>query len=224
MADGSGQGSRRRDRASGPEAREPHGDPRRIRQDPRLRPGQARAHGLRGLARNGTSHGVAGDRGRDDPGHRRVHVARAGQRGAGGLPVRSVLLRLDPLRDDHRRARLRALDSRADALRDHRIGAGSAGHGGSQDARPARLDRRAVSLEGSRGAIRLDHGPGARSGGAARPRLGHLDFRRRAAGRAPASPVAPRACRRGDRGRGHTGCTSSWLAGASDINRRPSSS
>ena len=88
----------------------------------------------------------------------------------------------------------------------------------------ARLDRRAVPLEGSRGAIRLDHGPGARSGGAARPRLGH--FESAASSRRPrASFACQAACLLPWRSRSPA-CwlRSSWLAGASHINRRPSSS
>ena len=106
------QGARRRDRAPGPEARERDGDAGRVRQDPRLRPGEARAGaGFQGSRGTEPRHGDAGNRGGDGPGHGRVHVAGAGERGAGGLPVGSVLLRLDPLRDGDGPARVRASDA-----------------------------------------------------------------------------------------------------------------
>ena len=56
---GAGQGARRRHRAPRPQARERHGDARRLREDPGLRPGQA--------------HAAGGSRGS----HRAVHDARA---------------------------------------------------------------------------------------------------------------------------------------------------
>ena len=59
-------------------------------------------------ARHGAGHG---------DGDGRLHVARAGGGPARGLPLRPVLLRLDPLRDGHGRARLPAKDGRRDPRR-----------------------------------------------------------------------------------------------------------
>ena len=56
----------------------------------------------------------------DGAGDSRVHVSRAGERGAGGLPLGSVLLRRDSPRDDHRKAGVRPADTGADAVGDHR--------------------------------------------------------------------------------------------------------
>ena len=147
---------------------------------------------LRGLARNGPRHGDAGDRGGNGSGHGRVHVAGAGERGAGGLPVGSVLLRIDPLRDGDGPARVRASDSGTDSLGDHRVRAGAGVGGGSEDPDEPGVGRRAVSREGSRGSVRVDEGPGARPRGVARSFLGDLGCWGRAAGSAAAAPLPPR--------------------------------
>ena len=77
-------------------------------------------------------------------GHGRLHVARAGERPAGGLPLRSVLARRDPLRDGDRQARLPAKDRRRDARRDHPRGAGAAVAGRAEGSGSRALDRRAL--------------------------------------------------------------------------------
>ena len=73
------EGARGGHRAPGPEAREPHGDERRFGEDPGLRPRQADA------SRHGRP--KRHHPGRIGPGHRAVHVARAG----GGSPPRPPL-------------------------------------------------------------------------------------------------------------------------------------
>ena len=108
---------RRRDRAPRPEARERHGHARRLRQDPRLRSGQA--HPTRG---GGTRDHGADGLGRHAPGardgHDRIHVARAGARQAPGLPLGPVRAGLDPLRDGDGEAGLLARERSRDAHRD----------------------------------------------------------------------------------------------------------
>ena len=85
-----GQGAPRRHRPPRPEAREPDGDARRRAEDPRLRPGQAAGRPAGGRRRR--RHDVAArNAGRDAHGHPRVHVARAGERTAGGPPDGPVL-------------------------------------------------------------------------------------------------------------------------------------
>ena len=98
------------------QAREPVSDRRRPREDPRLRPGQAHlARGSRGRDRD------AGDDGRRRDGYRRLHVARAGARGARRSPLGSVRVRRRPLRVALRPARLSArLRRRDDERRSHR--------------------------------------------------------------------------------------------------------
>ncbi len=116
------QGARGRHRSPGPEAREPHGLEGRLRQDPRLRPREADRGAFAGRVRR-----ADGDRGADAArhrhGHGRLHVARAGERPAGRLPLRPVHARRDPLRDGDRQARLPEEDRRRDARRDHPRGA-----------------------------------------------------------------------------------------------------
>ena len=62
----------------------------------------------------------ARDRGGHDPRHGRLHVARAGEREARGLPVGPVFVRIDPVRDGFGPAGVRASDGGADALGGHR--------------------------------------------------------------------------------------------------------
>ena len=71
--------------------------------------------------------------------------------------------------------------SAPDALRDHRIRAGAAGRGGSEDADEPRLDRRAVPGEGPGGSVWVEQGSRTRPRGVARSVLGDLGRRRRAA-------------------------------------------
>ena len=83
-------GSCRRDRASGPEAREPDGHPGRAGQDSRLRPGQARPRAASRLPAGAeNAHRDAGHGGRDGAGHGRLHVSRAGERRAGWISGRT---------------------------------------------------------------------------------------------------------------------------------------
>ena len=105
------EGARGRNRSSRLEAREPDGHARRLRQGPRLRSGQAGPPRVRRGLRDADP-GEAGDASGSRAGHRRLHVSRAGERKAGGLSFRSVLLRLDPLRDGDRKARLLARHDR----------------------------------------------------------------------------------------------------------------
>ena len=191
-----GQGACRRDRASGLEAREPDGDPRRLRQDPRLRPGQADAR--RGFNAAGTERATvtrATEAG-NGPRHRRIHVARASERRTRGLPFGSVLAGLDPLRDGVGQTCLRASDAGADALGDHRFRAGAAlGFGAEGPDEPA-LGRRTLPREGPGGSIRIDEGPRAGSRDAARPLIGG-SF---GIGRGAARETAPAALARRARG------------------------
>ena len=98
--------------------------------------------------------------GADTAGHghgdRRLHVARAGERPARGLPLRPVLARHDPLRDGHGQARVPEEDRRRDARRDHPRGARAALAGRPEGPRARALDRRALPRQGPRGALRLD--------------------------------------------------------------------
>ena len=96
------EGPCRRDRSPGPEAREPDGHEGRVRQDSRLRSGQARAGRLRELRRYEPADDDAGNGGRHHSRDRRLHVARAGERRARGLSVGPVLAGGDPLRDGRR--------------------------------------------------------------------------------------------------------------------------
>ena len=95
-------------------------------EDPRLRPGEA--DGDRAAGRRPSL--PTADRGahttRHRHGHRRLHVARAGERAARGLPLRPVHSRHDPLRDGDGQARVPEKDRRRDARRDHPRGARAA--------------------------------------------------------------------------------------------------
>ena len=70
---------------------------------------------------DGLGRHAAGDR----DGDRRLHVAGAGERPSGGLPIGPVRVRLDALRDGDGPAGVQAADDGADAGGDHRRGAGA---------------------------------------------------------------------------------------------------
>ena len=99
---------------------------------------------------------------RDRPGDGRLHVARAGARAGGRLPLRSVLLRRHPLRDGDRPARRSARPTASQTTdRDHR----RTSRRRSRALNPRRSRRRfggssSAASQGPGGALRLD----ARSG------------------------------------------------------------
>ena len=93
------------------------------REDPRLRPGQAQPRRLargRGHARerrHAARRRRGGHRSGRHPGHRRLHVARAGARAAGRRALGHLLLRRRALRDGLGPSALCARDARRDAHR-----------------------------------------------------------------------------------------------------------
>ncbi len=89
--------SRAGDRAPRPEARERHGDPPRVREDPRLRPRQADA--VPGQLRRDDGRVPARHTGRDGRRHDRLHVSGAGAGVDGRSSLRPVLVRHDAVRD-----------------------------------------------------------------------------------------------------------------------------
>ena len=103
-------------RAPRPQARERDGLQGRLRQDPRLRARQAdrarRAATLAAMPTVARPRDAARHRHR----HRRLHVAGAGERPAGRLPLRPVLPGLDPLRDGHGQASRSSGRPRAETL------------------------------------------------------------------------------------------------------------
>ena len=197
---GPGQGPRGRDRAPRPQARKRDDHEGRRRQDPRLRSGQADAHrggGRRQLARR--------DRDADEPGdparHGRLHVAGAGRRPARRLPIGSVRLRIDPLRDGDRKARVPEEEHDQHAGGHPERGTGADGSGQPPRADAPALDRRAVSGQGRRRPLRLDEGSRSRSGHGPRPLL--RSFRRSADPSAP--PADSPGAAGGSRGRPRRG-------------------
>ena len=119
----------------------------------------------------------AGDSGRHGDGDRRVHVAGAGERPPTRLSHRPVLDGLDPVRDGDGQARLPARNACRDSDGDHPRGHRARRAAQRKRARSLSLDRRALSPEGSRGALRVDPGSRARRAGRSRaplrgPRLG----------------------------------------------------
>ena len=193
---GARQGARGRDRPPRLEARERHGVEGRLRQDPRLRPGQARRAGLRRslgdadarAARDASGHG---------PGHGRLHVARSRRAGepvdfrSDQFSLGSILYEIAAGEKAFRRRP--AAETMSAIIREEPEPLGQAPPGSA--AAPA-LDHRALPGQGSGGALRLHARPRAGS----RRRAGsHLRGRRaepkRLAVAAPrgktASPAAP---------------------------------
>ena len=113
----------------------------------------------------GSGESATADRG-DAPGHRsrhrRLHVARAGERQAPRLSLRPVLARLDPLRAGDGKARVPAGDDRRDADGDHPRGGRARREGRGGCSGPLPLDRRALPRQGPGRALRVDPRPGER--------------------------------------------------------------
>ncbi len=148
-----GGGAPSRDRPPGPEARQHHPHPRRPGEDPRLRPRQAdppRPGRAGGEPLGHLRHRHRAGRGL---GHGRVHVAGAGPREAGRLPLRPLLLRRHPLRNAVGTPRVQGRHPRRHDERD--LARGSArdhGHGPRHSAR-AGADRPALFGEEPGGAV-----------------------------------------------------------------------
>ena len=153
-----GQGARRRHRPSGLEARESDAHARRVREDPGFRAREAHPNERRPRGGDPPAHGDEGNGARGRDGDGRIHVARAGERPASGLPVRPVFVRRDPLRDGDRQARLRAADRGRDARGDHSARAGAPGRARSVRSAAAALGDRAVPGQGPRRSVRSDPG------------------------------------------------------------------
>src|SRR5579862_5601294 len=98
------QSARIRHRASRYQAWKPDGDRRRIREDPRLRSGEARSRRRRVVA---VAHaGQLGHALGRDLGYAGIHVARAGQRPPPRFPLRSIFTWPRALRNGDRKARV----------------------------------------------------------------------------------------------------------------------
>ena len=124
---------------------------------------------------------------RDGHGHGRLHVPRAGERGASRLPLGPVLAGLDPLRDGDGQTGLPEEDRGRNALGDHPRRPGADERRGPAGAGAAALDRRALPRQGAGEPVRRDPGPRPRPQADPRPSLGDVprDVRR---GEAPAPP------------------------------------
>ncbi len=124
--------------------------------------------------------------------HRELHVPRAGAGARRGLPLRPVLLRPHPLRGPGRQEGVRQGERRPDAHGDHRGGARASRAPQPEGPAPSRVDRRALPLEGARGALRRDARPRPRAeAGAGQPRppdRGGPARRRRRPGRCRSAP------------------------------------
>ena len=134
----------------------------RLRQAPRLRPREDVRRAVGGSVGSADDR-PAGDAARHRHGHGRLHVAGAGERPSRRFPLRPVRLRFDPLRDGDGPAGLPEEDRRRNARRDHPRRARARRAGQPADPRAAALDRRALSRQGARRALRFDARP--------RPRL-----------------------------------------------------
>ena len=175
----------------------------RARQDPRFRPGQARACGGRWRSADGDADGLGDNPAGSRDGDRRLHVARAGERASRGLPVGSVLPGIGPPRDGDGKADVQARDGGADARGDYPRGGGADRGSESESPGSGSLDRGAVPGQGARAALRLVRGSGPGAGDGAGPCLGdrvppnRLLSRRSARGCAGGgSPVGSRRCSR----------------------------
>ena len=98
------EGPRSRDRSPGSQAGKPDGLARRVRQDSRLRPGEARRRSR--VGRGPADQDQPGHPARHRDGDDRLHVPRAGERRRGRQPLRSVFVRSRALRDAHRTTRV----------------------------------------------------------------------------------------------------------------------
>ena len=112
--------------------------PRGLGQDPGLRPREAR----RAVAGKRGAHALADGIGRDGVRRRAryggLHVTRAGARGAAGLPLGPVLVRIDPVRDGDREAGVCAPQRSRDDGRHHPRGARAARGRGARTPAPLR--------------------------------------------------------------------------------------
>ncbi len=166
----SGTRARGGNRASGPEARERHGDQGRPGQDPGLRVGEADANGRGRRGRLAAANGD-GDLARSRPRHGLLHVAGAGVRASAGLSVGSVLAGRDGLRDGDGQARVREGERSRHTLGDPARGTAAADPGGAAGSAAAFLGGRALPGQGAGGSLRVHEGPRPRPGESARPSL-----------------------------------------------------
>ncbi len=198
------EGARIRHRPPRPEAREHDGVPRRLGEDPRLRPREARRGRSTGAVVRAAT--ASGNGARNGHGHGRIHVAGAGEREDASTSARTSS------RSGRSSTRWRPAVAPSSATRAPRRSSRSSARSPSRsEAEPARagaaaLDHRTLPREGPGGTLRLDEGPRARSRGPARTssgaRFGRVRGRRRGAGRrapdvsAPELSAAGRSCPR----------------------------
>ena len=218
------QGARRGDRPPGPEARERHGHERRLREDPRLRPGEA-LRGAHGQGVRRPDGDPPGDAARHRDGNGRLHVPRAGERTRGRLPVGPVFAGLDPVRDGDFEARVPEEHRRGNADGDHPGRAGARRAGQPEGARPVPMDRRTLPRQGPRRALRLDAGPRAGPEERARAHLGGHDVGLRVQWLSPSRCADARGRFRSSRPRSSLQRRPGfWSAGARRRRRSPRSS
>ena len=157
---GARRGARARRRPPRPQAEERDAHRVRAREDHRLRPRQAGAPAA--AVRERQRHaGLGRHRSGAHPGHRGLHVPRAGAGRRGGRAQRPLRLRRAPLRDARRRAGLPPRDRRRDAAR-RAQGARAAPAGGRARGGGPRAAARARPLpgQGARRPLRLGRRPG----------------------------------------------------------------